>query len=226
VLVEGAPLMIRNGLRILIADDHDVVRSGLRHMLEAEPGWIVCGEATNGRDAVELAKELVPDIVVLDHSMPDLNGLEATRQIKKAVPSAEILIFTMHESEQLIRNVLAAGARGFLMKSDAARYIVLAVEILSQHKPFFTSKVSETMLESFLRSGKEGVEPITSALTPREREILQLLAEGNSNKKVASQLDISIKTVETHRSTIMRKVGVNSITDLVRYAIRNHYTMP
>jgi len=218
--------MIRNGLRILIADDHDVVRSGLRHMLEAEPGWIVCGEATNGRDAVELAKELVPDIVVLDHSMPDLNGLEATRQIKKAVPSAEILIFTMHESEQLIRNVLAAGARGFLMKSDAARYIVLAVEILSQHKPFFTSKVSETMLESFLRSGKEGVEPITSALTPREREILQLLAEGNSNKKVASQLDISIKTVETHRSTIMRKVGVNSITDLVRYAIRNHYTMP
>jgi DNA-binding NarL/FixJ family response regulator len=218
--------MIRNGLRILIVDDHDVVRSGLRHMLEAQPGWTVCGEASNGRDAVEMAKELIPDVIILDYSMPDLNGLDATRQIKKAVPSAELLIFTMHDSEQMIRDVLAAGAKGFLMKSDAARYIMHAVEILSQHKPYFTSKVSETMLESFLRNDHNNTEHSVGVLTPREREILQLLAEGNSNKKVASQLEISVKTVETHRSTIMRKVGVNSITDLVRYAVRNNYTTP
>jgi DNA-binding NarL/FixJ family response regulator len=215
-----------NGLRILIVDDHDVVRSGLRHMLEAQPGWTVCGEATTGRDAVERAKDLVPDIVILDYSMPDLNGLEATRQIKKSVPSAEILIFTMHESDQLIRDVLGAGARGFLLKSDAARYIVAAVEALARHKPFFTSKVSETMLDVFLRSTASGDESDAGVLTPREREILQLLAEGNSNKKVATLLDISIKTVETHRSTIMRKIGVSSITELVRYAIRNKYSTP
>ena len=218
--------MRQGDLRILIADDHDVVRSGLRHMIEAQPGWSVCGEATNGRDAVDMAKELVPDIVILDHAMPDLNGLEATRLIKKAVPSAEVLIFTMHESEQLVRDILAAGARGYLMKSDAARYVVLAVDSLSRHKPFFTSKVSETMLESFLRADTTASHPPAGSLTPREREILQLLAEGNSNKKVAGLLEISVKTVETHRSTIMRKIGVNSISELIRYAIRNNYTMP
>ena len=212
-----------NGLRILIADDHDVVRQGLRHMLEAQPGWTVCGEATTGRDAVEMTNELTPDIVIIDYSMPDLNGLEATRQIKKALPSIEILIFTMHDSDELVRDILAAGARGFLLKSDAARHIVLAVESLGRHKPFFTSKVSETMLDTFLRS-MDGV-PVAGALTPREREILQLLAEGSSNKKVATRLSISIKTVETHRSTIMRKIGVNSISELVRYAIRNKYTL-
>lgn len=214
------------GLRILIVDDHDVVRNGLRHMLEAQPGWAVSGEATSGREAVEMAKELTPDVVILDHSMPDLNGLEATRQIKKAVPSTEILIFTMHESDQLIRDAFGAGARGFLLKSDAARSIVTAVEALSRHKPFFTANVSEAMLELFLRSGVHRDDPDTGALTPREREILQLLAEGRSNKKIASMLNISIKTVETHRSTIMRKIRVSSITELVRYAIRNKYTMP
>jgi DNA-binding NarL/FixJ family response regulator len=214
-------------LRILIADDHDVVRSGLRHLLEEHPGWEVCGEALTGREAVEMAQRLVPHLAILDLTMPELNGLEATRQIKKAMPSIEVLVFTMHESERLMREVLSAGARGYLLKSDAARHLVLAVETLAQHKPFFTSKVSETMLEVFLRGAKNSQgSSVADPLTSREREIVQLLAEGNSNKKIATRLDISIKTVETHRASIMRKLGVNSIAEIVRYAIRNGLTLP
>jgi DNA-binding NarL/FixJ family response regulator len=214
-------------LRILIADDHDVVRSGLRHLLSEHPGWEVCGEAVTGREAVAMARELVPNVAILDLTMPELNGLEATRQIKSAVPSTEVLIFTMHESERLMRDVLAAGARGYLLKSDAARHVVLAVETLAAHKPFFTSKVSETLLESFLRTAKDAQsESVADPLTAREREIVQLLAEGNSNKRIASRLNISIKTVETHRASIMRKLGVNSIAEIVRYAVRNGLAMP
>ena len=214
-------------LRILIADDHDVVRSGLRHLLSEHPGWEVCGEAVTGREAVAMARELVPNVAILDLTMPELNGLEATRQIKSAVPSTEVLIFTMHESERLMRDVLAAGARGYLLKSDAARHVVLAVETLAAHKPFFTSKVSETLLESFLRTAKDAQsESVADPLTAREREIVQLLAEGNSNKRIASRLNISINTVETHRASIMRKLGVNSIAEIVRYAVRNGLAMP
>jgi DNA-binding NarL/FixJ family response regulator len=174
-----------------------------------------------------MARELVPNVAILDLTMPELNGLEATRQIKNAVPSTEVLIFTMHESERLMREVLAAGARGYLLKSDAARYVVLAVETLAAHKPFFTSKVSETLLESFLRDVKGAHGDLTAdPLTPREREIVQLLAEGNSNKRIASHLSISVKTVETHRASIMRKLGVNSIAEIVRYAVRNGLAMP
>jgi DNA-binding NarL/FixJ family response regulator len=209
-------------VRILLADDHDVLRRGLRDLIEEQPGWEVCAEVVNGRQAVEAAMEKKPDIAVLDLSMPELNGLEATRQIRKALPRTEVLIFTMHEDEQLIRNVLAAGAKGYLLKTDASRYIVAAIDALAHHKPFFTSNVSEAMLESFLQHGKtpETI-PSSGPITAREREIIQLLAEGKSNKKISAMLGISVKTVETHRASIMRKIGASSVVDVVRYAVRN-----
>jgi DNA-binding NarL/FixJ family response regulator len=214
-------------VRILLADDHDVLRLGLRELLAQQSGWEVCGEATTGRQAVEMAVRLQPNVVILDVTMPQLNGLEATRQIRKAAPGVEVLIFTMHESEQLIRDVLAAGARGYLLKSDAPRHIVAAVEALAQHKPFFTSKASETMLESFLLNASSGEKGAgADPLTAREREIIQLLAEGNSSKKIATLLAISVKTVETHRAAIMRKLDMHSIVDIVHFAIRNNLVKP
>ena len=211
-------------LRILIADDHDIVRRGLRVLLESHPGWQVCGEAATGRAAVAMAKQLVPDIAILDLAMPELNGLEATRQIRAAVPGVEVLIFTMHESEKVMRETIAAGARGYLLKSDATRYVVCAVEALAAHKPFFTSKVSEMLLEGYLRA-KTGQEDAGGSLTGREREVVQLLAEGNSSKRIASRLDISVKTAETHRFRIMHKLGFSSLAQVVRYALRNSLAM-
>ncbi len=206
-------------LRILLADDHDVIRRGLRDLLQEQPGWEVCGEATTGLEAVDMAKRLVPDIAVLDVTMPLLNGLEATRQIRRTVPTVEVLIFTMHESEQLIRDVFAAGARGYTLKSDPSRHIVSAIEALAHHKPFFSWNVSETMLHTFLRSaaGSSLADPLTS----REREIVQLLAESKSSKEISAILGISLKTVETHRATIMRKLDVHSVVEIVHYAVRN-----
>ncbi len=210
-------------LRILVADDHEVVRRGLRAVLEAHPGWEVCGEAVTGREALEKARQLKPDVVVMDIGMRELNGLEATRQVLKALPTTEVLILTMHESEQVVREVLDAGARGYVLKTDAGRDLVAAVDALSQHRPFFTSRVAEMVLEGYLKEGSRAEEGKTSPsrLTPREREVVQLLAEGNSNKEVASRLGISVKTVEAHRANIMRKLGLDSLSDLVRYAIRN-----
>jgi DNA-binding NarL/FixJ family response regulator len=211
-------------VRILLADDHDVLRRGLRHVLEEHPRWEVCAEAVDGRQAVELAKEHRPEVVIIDISMPELNGLEATRQIKKAVPKTEVLIFSMHEDEPLVRDALAAGARGYLLKTDASRYIIAAVDALSRHKPFFTSHFSETMLDAYLRSTRQDDETTSTSpgiMTGREREIIQLLAEGKSSKKISSLLGISVKTVETHRATIMRKIGASSVVDIVRYAVRN-----
>jgi DNA-binding NarL/FixJ family response regulator len=210
-------------LRILLADDHQMIREGLRQLLEAHVDWQVCAEASTGREAVELALKLRPQIVVLDLAMPELNGLEATRQIKKAMPNTEVLIFTVHEAEELTRDVLAAGARAYLLKSDASRQIVAAIEALSEHKPYFTWKVSKTMLEAYLKHGQIDKDKATgfSRLTAREREVVQLLAEGRSNKAVSALLGISVKTVETHRAAVMKKLGVTSIAELVRYAIRN-----
>jgi DNA-binding NarL/FixJ family response regulator len=210
-------------LRILVADDHKVVRRGLRALLESRPGWEVCGEATTGREAVEKARELKPDLVVLDITMPELNGLEATRQILKALPRTEVLVLTIHESEQVVHEVLEAGARGYVLKSDAGRDLVAAVQALSQHKPFLTLGVTEMMLGAYQKGGLPQEEPGAShsPLSPREREIVQLLAEGRSNKDVATTLNISVKTVETHRANIMLKLNLHSIGDLVRYAIRN-----
>jgi DNA-binding NarL/FixJ family response regulator len=208
----------------LLADDHDVVRRGLRAMLDSHPGWQVCGEAVNGRQAVKLAGELKPQVAVLDLEMPELNGLEATRQIKKELPNVEVLIYTMFETERLIRDVIAAGARGYVLKSDAGQHLIEAIEALSRHKPFFTAKASETLLDNFLKSPQKDAE--SSVLTDREREIVQLLAEGKANKEIASILGISVKTVETHRAAIMRKTEINSIVELVHYAIRNNLVKP
>ena len=214
-------------VNILLADDHDVVRRGLREMLNAHDDWRVCGEASNGRDAVRIALDLKPDVAILDLSMPELNGLEATRQIRRELPRTEVLIFTMHETDELIREVLAAGARGYVLKSDAGLHLITAIEALSHHKPFFTAKVSQTLLDAYLKSAaRPDEESAFSTLTDREREIVQMLAEGKSNKEIATQLSISVKTVETHRSTVMRKLGINSIVELVHYAIRNQLVAP
>jgi DNA-binding NarL/FixJ family response regulator len=213
-----------NRTKILIADDHEVVRKGLRSLLEHEPALEVVGEACNGREAVEKASTNHPDVVVLDIGMPELNGLEATRRIVKAAPRTEVLILTVYDSEEVIREVLRAGARGYVLKSDAGRLLLTAVEAVAAHKPFFTSRVSELVLAGFLSGDLPRPEeelPPGAPLTPREREVLQLLAEGKSNKDVAAALGIGLKTVETHRMNLMAKLGLHSVVDLVRYAIRN-----
>jgi DNA-binding NarL/FixJ family response regulator len=221
--------MTATAVRILVADDHEIVRQGLKALLETQPGWQVAGEATDGRDAVEKAKRLKPDLVILDVSMPNLNGLEAARQIRKALPDTEVLILTMHDSEQLIREVLEAGARGYVLKSDAGRELVTAVETVREHKPYFTSRVSEIVLDGYLRAGSRADAynaPRMVRLSAREREIVQLLAEGKSNKEVAVSLHISVKTAETHRTNLMRKLDLHSISEVVRYAIRNNIVEP
>ena len=215
-------------VRILVADDHDIVRQGLRALLESRPGWEVCGEAATGREAVERARQGKPDVVVLDVSMPELNGLEAARQILQVLPRTEILILTMHESEEMARQVLGVGVRGYVLKSDAARELVSAVEALAEHKPYLTPRVSQMVLEGYLR-GEGGLPPagsLAGRLTPREREVVQLLAEGKSNKEVAIRLGISVKTAEAHRGNIMRKLNLHSVAELVHYALRNQIVQP
>jgi DNA-binding NarL/FixJ family response regulator len=207
-------------VRILVADDHHVVRAGLRALLETESEWEVCAEAANGREAVEKVKEWSPDVAVLDISMPLLNGVEATRQIRKASPKTEVLILTMHESEALIQEAIEAGARGYILKDDADRSLIAAVHALRRHKPYLSSRVSEVFSQTDLSAGNDSA-PDRRRLTPREREILQLLAEGKSNKEIAGVLGISVKTAETHRANIMLKLDFHSITELVRYAVRN-----
>jgi DNA-binding NarL/FixJ family response regulator len=212
-------------IRILIADDHELFRRGVAAELTQVPGWVVAAEATNGRDAVALAASLKPDIVVLDLTMPELNGLEAARQIILADPSARILILTAHESEQLVREVLSAGAQGYVLKSDAGRTLITGLQVLLEGGSFFTSNVARMVLDGYLRSESREAVP-AQTLSAREREIVQLLAEGNSNKDIARVLDISVKTAETHRSNIMRKMGFESLAELVRYAIRNNIIDP
>jgi DNA-binding NarL/FixJ family response regulator len=213
-----------NSLRILVADDHEIVRRGLIFLLKSHAGWEVCGEAQDGRQAVDKAAELRPDTVILDIGMPNLNGLEAARQILHHNPQCKILILTVTDTDEIVRAVLDAGARGFVLKSDAARDLVSAVEALQSNKTFFTSRVSDMVLGGFLgrnQPASDGGVKLTS-LTPREREIVQLLAEGKSTKEVACHLDLSVKTAETHRSNIMRKLDLHSVSGLVLYAVRNN----
>jgi DNA-binding NarL/FixJ family response regulator len=215
-------------LRILIADDHDLMRRGLKSLLESHPGWTICAEAHTGREAVAKAEELKPDIVILDITMPELNGVEAARRILKASPNTEILVLSVHYSDQLIRDILDAGVRGYIVKSDSDRDLVIAVEALANHKPFFTPRATELILSNFNSKGgsSEVPEVIGERLTSREREIVQLLSEGKSSKEVASILSISVKTAETHRANIMRKLEIHSVSELVRYAVRNQIIEP
>ncbi|MGD0932413.1 MAG: response regulator transcription factor [Candidatus Korobacteraceae bacterium] len=211
-------------MRILLADDHELTRSGLRYLLEKREDWSVCGEASNGRMAVQMAERLRPDVAILDMSMPELNGLEATRLILKKQPQLKILIFTMHETERVIVDVMEAGARGVVLKSDVGENIVAAVESVSKGRRFFTSRVAETVVEAYLSKRSDGEKDGALnqfILTTREREVVQLLAEGRSNKEVADRLGISARTAEGHRSEIMRKLKLSSLADLVRFAIRN-----
>ena len=213
------------GVRLLVADDHEIVRKGLRALLEAEPGWEVAAEAVNGKEAVEKAKQLKPDVAILDISMPLLNGLEAARQIVKSVEHTKVLVLTVHDSDPLIQEVLEAGARGYMLKSDAGRDLVVAVDALRRNKTFFTPKVAQMVLKGYLdKNPKEKASPEGARirLTSRQKEIVQLLAEGKSSKEVASALGLSVKTAETHRANIMRRLDCHSVTALVRYAIRNH----
>jgi DNA-binding NarL/FixJ family response regulator len=211
-------------VRILLADDHAVVRRGLRALLEAHGDFEVCAEASNGREAVELALQHKPDVAVLDISLNILNGIEATRQIRREAPATEVMIFTLRENENEIREVLHAGARGYVLKSEADEQIVRAVETLARHHAFFSDHVSETLLDNFVE--QSGGANSASLLTAREREVVQLIAEGNSNKKIAQLLSISVKTVETHRSASMRKLDIHSTAELVRYAVRQKLIMP
>lgn len=212
-----------NRLRILLADDHEMVRKGLRTTIEDHGGWEVCGEACTGREAVAKARELRPDIVVMDVAMPELSGMEATRQIRALLPRTEVLILTMHDSERLIPALLAAGARSYILKTDAGECLIAALEALAEHQPYFTPKVSALVLQGYLNPQKAQE---STELTPREREMVQLIAEGKATKEAAETLGISIKTAETHRTNIMRKLNLHSVADVVRYAIRNHIVQP
>lgn len=210
-------------LKILVADDHEVMRTGVRALIEQEPGWQVCGTASNGQEAVEVARKLKPDVVVLDMTMPELDGLEVLREIKHALPKTEVVIFSAYHSEEVIEQLFDAGAKSYIQKSDGARHLVAAIKSLAEHKPFFTSEISQILFAKFL-SGSAGKKQNGQehAVTSRERDVVRLLAGGNSNKEVANCLGISIRTAETHRATLMRKLGLESLAALVRYAIRNN----
>ena len=210
-------------LKVLVADDHEVMRTGVRALIEQEPGWQVCGTATNGQEAVEVARKLKPDVVVLDMTMPELDGLEALREIKHALPNTEVVVFSAYHSEEVIEQLFDAGAKSYIQKSDGGRHLVAAIKSLAQHKPFFTSEISQILFAKFLSSSagkKQNGQEHT--VTSRERDVVRLLAGGNSNKEVANSLGISIRTAETHRATLMRKLGLESLAALVRYAIRNN----
>jgi DNA-binding NarL/FixJ family response regulator len=212
-------------LRILLADDHEIVRRGLCSLLQKHEGWEVCGEASDGREAISMAQELKPDVVIVDIGMPHLNGLDTTRQLLQLDPNFKVVVLTITDSDQVIREALNAGARGFVLKSDAARDLVAAVEALQGKRMFFTSRVNDLVLAGFLEKGQaisRNEAPNLLILTAREREVTQLLAEGKSSKEVASLLGLSTKTVETHRSNIMRKLSLHSVRDLVVYAIKNN----
>jgi DNA-binding NarL/FixJ family response regulator len=213
-----------SALKILVADDHDLVRRGVRTLLETHPGWQVCAEARNGHEAVLKCQQLKPNIAILDFNMPELNGLEAAKRILKLSPQIETLILSVDHSNQLIRDLLNAGVRGYILKSDSDRDLIAAVEALENHRPFFAICATELMLNSkrghmeFSSSSGNWEEPLTS----RELELLQLIAQGKNSREAASVLGISTKTADTHRANLMRKLQIHSVTDLVRYALRNH----
>jgi DNA-binding NarL/FixJ family response regulator len=211
-------------VRILLADDRITVRRGLRALLEICPSFEVCAEACNGREAIELALTHKPNVAILDIELPVVDGIEATRQIRLETPETEVMIFTLYDEPDKIRDVLEAGARGYVFKSEADEQIIKAIETLARHRAYFSSQISDSLLENFVSHQANGNHSM--ALTAREREVVRLIAEGKSNKNIAYLLDISIKTVETHRSASMRKLNVHSTAQLVRYALRRGLIVP
>jgi DNA-binding NarL/FixJ family response regulator len=212
-------------LRILVADDHDVIKRGLRALLESKVGWTVVAQASNGREAVEQAEMHKPDVAVLDISMPELSGLEAARRIRKVTPKTEVLFLTVHNSAQMLQEALDAGGRGYVLKSDVGSDLLVAIEAALKHKTFISHGVSGAGV-SYSTTSKEVREGGVHRLTSREREVLQILAEGRSTKEVATVLNIAVKTAETHRTNIMRKLDLHSVSELVLYAIRNRVVEP
>lgn len=209
-------------VRIVVADDHELVRRGIRDLLQIQRCWKVVGEAAGGREAVEKVKKLRPDIAILDITMPEMDGLETTRQIREVVPETRVLILTMHESDQMVRRVFEAGAQGYVLKSDMAIQLVQAVKDLASGKVCVTPRVSEIVLEGLLKpQANPAVEHAQGEPTTREREIIRLLAAGKGNKEIAAELGIAVRTVETHRSRIMMKMGCHSLSELIRFAIRD-----
>src|ERR1700680_1538578 len=192
-------------LKILLADDHPLMRQGIRSMPQTQPGWTVCGHAGNGRGAVAMARGLSPDVAVIDITMPELNGLEAARQIRREMPSVEVLILTMHDSDALIAGALEAGARGCILKSDSARLLIAAVDLVAQRKPFFAGKIAEVLMSRSLKVEVDEEDTVALGLSSREREVVQLVAEGRTNIELATELGISVKTVDAHRTNIMRR---------------------
>ena len=212
-----------SAVRVLVADDHEVVLEGVRALIERQPDLEVCGLASDGREAVELAQKTKPDVVVLDMSMPELDGLDVIRLLKKTLPDTEVVVFSAHSSEEMVEEVFDAGAKSYIEKSEASQDLVTAIRSLAEHKPFFSTQTSEILFAKFLLPRARQQQSRTELrLTAREREIVRLLAQSSSNKEVATALGISIRTVETHRATLMRKLGVRSVAGLVRYAIRHH----
>jgi DNA-binding NarL/FixJ family response regulator len=207
--------------RLLIADDHPLIRVGLRHLLEEQTNWTVVAEAQDGREAVTKARETKPDIAILDIGMPELNGLDAARQITSEIPTIKILILSMHQTDALLKKVLAAGARGYVLKSDAARDLVDAVYAIRGNKTFFTSKISRMIVDGFLNDRCNAAADDNVCITPRQREVVRLVAEGKSNKEIGIILNITAKTAETHRANVMRRLNMHSISEIVRYAVRN-----
>lgn len=209
-------------LRIVICDDHAVVRHGIRALLESQPGWSVVGEATRGSEAVKLARRLKPDICIFDYSMPDMTGLEASEVLLEESPEIRILILSMHDSENIIEKAFSVGVYGYVLKSDADRDVVEAVRALSEKKPFFTSAAGAYVLRKMRGNQKQN--PSRSNLSLRERQIIKQVAEGRSNKQIAASLHLSVRTVETHRANLVKKLGLNSLPALIKYAIRNKLT--
>ena len=208
----------RRRVRIMLVDDHEVVRQGARALIAGIPDWTLCGEAANGEEALRVAAEAKPDVVVMDVSMPNVSGIDIILQMKKILPKVEVLVMTMHDSERIVAQALRAGARGYLLKSDGAEKLIEALTALSNRQTYFSASVSETLLQSYLNSNAAEEH---EQLTPRERQIVKLVAEGNSNKRISMILKVSVKTVETHRSAAMRKIGAKSSADLALYAARN-----
>jgi DNA-binding NarL/FixJ family response regulator len=210
-------------LRILIADDHEIVRKGVRDLIEAHPGWEVCGEAADGQVALEIALREKPDIAVLDVALPVLNGVALTRRLKQETPTTNVLLFTMHDDDETVSGGLAAGARGYVLKTDSERYLEAAISALGANRPYFSAFVSELLLDAAINDRKRSR---LESFTIRELEVAQLIAEGNSNKQIARRLEISIKTVESHRSAAMRKAGARTAAEFVRFAIKHNLIQP